>query len=234
MIVPSMPFKDIFEAISEDSEKVKYRIEKVCPKAVKELKKSKSFPAWYIDEYTPGSNNKYVNFYIVRHPDQIETPNVITFLVLFDKNNHRFVIRNMMMGYRHTPESDVVALPTIHIITSHFLKQYNTRFLHNMSLTANEIAGLFLERNNLLVPLKMNEGINRNYKQYDHNEQGIRVRDGFCFTRSCLEGKDTFEAIGIIYATYMNETEMENSQTDAINKESEEVLRKFFESISDN
>ena len=29
MIVPSMPFKDIFDAISEDSEKVKYRIEKV-------------------------------------------------------------------------------------------------------------------------------------------------------------------------------------------------------------
>lgn len=233
MIVPSMPFKDIFDAISEDSEKVKYRIEKVCPKVVKEFKKSKSYPTWYIDEYTPASNNKYVNFYIVRRPDQIEMPIVISFLVLFGKNNQRYVIRSMMMGYRHTPESDVVDLPSIHIITSHFLKQYNIRFLHNENLTANEIAGLFFERNNLLVPLKNNEGINRNYKQYDHNENGIRVRDGFCFTRSCLEGKETVEAIGLIYATYMNEAGMEESQRNAINSETEVVLKKFFDSISD-
>ena len=127
-------------------------------------------------------------------------------------------------------------LPQVHIYTSHFFKRYNERFLHNEKLSANEIAGIYFARNPKPTPLNMNENINTNYKQYgEFNEIGVRVNDGFCFTRTaldCEKGVDPADkvlAMGLIYTTFMNELAMTESQRDAINKEHIETLERCYE-----
>ena len=83
------------------------------------------------------------------------------------------------------------------------------------------------------------------YLDGEYNMYGIRVRDGFCFTKTsiegkesedCIDGHDKVEAMRIVYTTYMNESGMSNTQRAAIEKEHFEVLKRYmseFMGISD-
>lgn len=228
MILPSMSFKEMHDGLMADSKKVQIRIDKIYPKVVRQFKKSRSFPVSYIDEYRiPATNNQYIIFYYAANYTEADRPHYVHFFVLFS-DKQRFVIRRMSMGYKHTPNSEMVMLPQIHAYTSHFFQRYNERFLHKESLTANEIAGLFFVRNPKLMPIMLNENVNRNYKEHgSHNDRGMRVRDGFCFTQTAIEGKesedgirenDIVDAMVIIYTTFVNEFDMTDTQRIAINK----------------
>ena len=93
------------------------------------------------------------------------------------------------------------------------------------------------------MPINLNEEINRNYKKYgEQNFQGIRVRDGFCFTDTSIDGtfdekgdrsKDQIDAMRIIYTTFYNESEMKDTQRAAIEKEAQEVLDRCLREIGD-
>ena len=51
------------------------------------------------------------------------------------------------------------------------------------------IACLYFGRNREMIPIKVSEEINRNYDKYGFGgRQAFRVKDGFCFTRSTVEG----------------------------------------------
>lgn len=223
-----MSFKEMHNGLVTDSKKVQIRIDKTYPKVVRQFKKSHSFPVSYIDEYKiPATNNQYIIFYYAANPTEAERPRYAPFCVLFS-GKQRFVIRGMSMGYRHTPNSEMVMLPQIHAYTSHFFQRYNERFIHKNSMTANEIAGMFFVRNPEVMPIMLNEDVNRNYKEHgSHNDRGIRVRDGFCFTQTAIEGKeseggirenDIVDAMAIIYTTFVNEYDMTDTQRAAINK----------------
>lgn len=223
-----MSFKEMHNGLVADSKKVQIRIDKTYPKVVRQFKKSRSFPVSYIDEYRiPATNNQYVIFYYAANYIEADKPHYEPFFVLFS-DKQRFVIRGMSMGYKHTPNSEMVMLPQIHAYTSHFFQRYNERFLHKDSLTANETAGLFFVRNPQLMPIMLNEDVNRNYKEHgSHNDRGMRVRDGFCFTQTAIEGKesedgirenDIVDAMAIIYTTFVNESDMTDTQRFAINK----------------
>ena len=79
-----------------------------------------------------------------------------------------------------------------------------------------------------LVIDTLNEDVNRNYKEYgSHNDRGMRGRDGFCFTQTAIEGKesedgirenDIVDAMAIIYTTFVNESDMTDTQRITINK----------------
>lgn len=230
MLLGTMSYKEFFDELMEDAPKVKYKLDSLIPKAQKSLSKEKSYTAWRLYDYTiPSTNNTHYFFYYL-NGDIITTT---TFFVLFH-NNHRFVIQGMKMGYKHTPESEPILLPIISIYTSHFFKRYNERFLHNNQLTANEIAGIYFTRNEMPLPVNLNEDINRNFKKHgEQNFQGVRVKDGFCFTDSSIDGdfdpdgnrsKDNIDAMRIIYTTFVNEYDMTETQRAAINKECKEVL----------
>ncbi|SEE30208.1 hypothetical protein [Prevotella sp. lc2012] len=224
-----MTWKEMYDGLEDDAQKVQIRIDKSYPKAVKAFKKSRTFPAWYIDEYKiPATNNQYIIFYYAENAAEVEKPHNSSFCFVFS-GKQRYVIRGMQMEYQHTPKCETIMLPQIHAYTSHFFQRYNERFLHKDNLSPNEIAGLFFVRNPFPIPIMLNEDVNKNYKKHgEHNDRGMRVPDGFCFTRTAIEGcesedgiheHDKVDAMLILYTTFMNESDMSDSQRDAINKE---------------
>ena len=145
------------------------------------------------------------------------------------------------MGYQHTPKCETIMLPQIHAYTSHFFQRYNERFLHKENLSPNEIAGLFFVRNPFPMPIMLNEDVNKNYKEHgEHNDRGMCVSYGFCFTQTAIEGcesedgireHDKVDAMLILYTTFMNEYDMSDTQRTAINKEHFETWKRCMEEL---
>ncbi len=229
MLLLTMTYKEMYDHLANDLKKVQIREEYLRPKAIREFKRERKFPSWKQYEYTiPATNNKYIIFFYVESRTCIEKPVVDSFSIVFD-NNKRFVLQWVAGGYKHTEKSPISIIRQIHVYTSHFLERYNERFLKDKSLNANDIACRYLSRNKERIPITMNEEINKRLKKYgDGAKYGFRVRDGFCFAQSEVEGvmsedgdrhKDKVDAMLILYATFMNESEMAPTQLSAINKE---------------
>ena len=242
MILPSMTWKEMYDGLATDARKVQIRIEKLYPKAVKIFKKTRTFPTWYIDEYIiPATNNQYIIFYYAGNASEVEKPRYSSFSFVF-VGNHRYIIRGMQMGYQHTPKCETIMLPQIHAYTSHFFQRYNERFLHKDKMSSNEIAGMFFIRNPFPMPIMLNEEVNKNYKEHgDHNDRGMRVQDGFCFTQTAIDGEESKDGIRehdrvdvmlILYTTFMNEYDMSDSQIAAINKEHFETWKRCMDELS--
>lgn len=235
MIVESMSYLEAYNQIESDLPRVKFRAEKLLPRVIKDLGKTRDFPKYHIEEYThPETKNNYRIFYYIGNARE----NVIykMFYVTFYENSH-WVIRTDMGEYHHTEKSCGVKLPILHMYRHHFLEQYNKRCLHLNNVSDDVIAGHFIARNEKYIQIPMNEEINRNYKKYgDANKYGIRVRDGFCFLNTLIEGEesedgidehDRVDAMRIVYATYMNESGMSDTQKTGIERGHYEVLERF-------
>lgn len=224
-----MTYKEMYNHLAEDLSKVKIKEDYLRPKAIREFKKERRFPAWRWYEYTiPATQNKYIIFFYAESRALIEKPQVDFFTVVFD-NKKRFVIQWGANGYKHTEDSPLSLIRQIHAYSSHFLERYNERILKDKSLNANDVACRFLSRNTIKMPITMNEEINKRLEQYgDGAKYGYRVRDGFCFAQSVIDGisskdgdrrKDKVDAMFILYTTFMNESDMADTQLKAINKE---------------
>lgn len=224
-----MSCKELFDHLFKDLDKIQYRINYYRPKAIKEFKKTIAFPAWIMYDYTiPNNNNNYVIFYYAKSRDEILNPEASYFCTTFN-NNQRLIIRTIVGGYKHTPNTPTKAIRTIHIFTSHFLQRYRERFLKDSKLTSNETACRFFSRNLYLMPIDINEEINKHISKYGEGaNKGYRVNDGICFTRSFLEGefygddlqdKDRVDALVAVFTTFMVESDMHENQRSAIFKE---------------
>ncbi len=244
MIVDSMSYLEAFNQIESDLSKVEIWAEKFLPKVAKEFGKTGAFPKYHIEKYIQlKTKNEYRIFYYAGNARE-KVIYKLFYVTYYE--NHRLVIRTERCEYQHTEKSPKVVLPIIHIYLPHFLERYNERFLHLGDVSDDVIAGHFIARNELFCQIPLNEDINRNYQDYgEYNMYGIRVRDGFCFTKTSIEGKesedcidehDKVEAMRIVYTTYMNESGMSNTQRAAIEKEHFEVLKRYmseFMGISD-
>lgn len=239
MIIPSMTYKEMYDNLAADKYKVDIKKEYLRPKAVKAFKSASTFPAWAIFDYKiPATNNQYVIFFYAENRVAIDKPMCGSFCLLFDKYQ-RLILTWGASGYKHTPNRPMIGIRHINAYTSHFFQRYNERILKDNSLTYNEIACRYLSRNTDAMPIQMNEGINRNHKQYgDNGQQAFRVRDGICFTHSAIEGvmnedgdreKDEIDSICVIHMTFMNESEMANGQRKAIENEHMQQWAKSFE-----
>lgn len=226
MILPTMTYKEMYDHLSADKQKVDIRKEYFMPKAVRAFKKKTKFPAWEIYEYTvPATNNKYVIYFYAESRLQAGKPEAGSFSIVYNGKN-RFIVKWGAGPYKHTPDSDMMAVRQIHAYTPHFMQRYTERFLKDETLTANEVAARYLSRNTIAMPLQQNDGINRNHEKYGEKGQyAFRVRDGVCFSYSLVDGipsedgdrhKDQIEALYICYTTFMNESGMQESQRMAI------------------
>jgi hypothetical protein len=223
----------MYDHLAADLEKVNYKLDYYLTKAVKELRKVRQFPIWKWYEYkVPCSNNKYILYYYAENPSQIENPNKSFFVDMFFEKQ-RYVVKMVTGGYNHTPSSPMKLVRQIHAYTSHFLHRYNERFLKDDTLSSNDIACRFLSRNKDIMPITINEEINKNIEEYGEGaKQGFRVHDGICFTQSRLEGlfneddreNDVVDAMLFVYTTFMSEYQMTNNQRYAIDKEHMEKL----------
>ena len=233
-----MSYRDIYSALEEDLPKVRYRAEYMMPKIIKDLKQERNFPALRTVNYTvPESENPYIICFYAEFPINSLKPACSHFYHSVDEN-HRYLFRTCVGKYI-TPEGDVVNLKQVHSFSPHFLEQYNKRFHKSRSLSLEEIASIFMCRNKLLTPSRMNEKINRNYKSHgEFNTYAYEVRDGICFARTKLEKaldengvfvKDDDGILAIIFTTYMNESGMSDEQLKAI----EEEQNKMFNTIDE-
>lgn len=237
MVTSSMTYKEMYDHLAADLEKVNYKLDYYLPKAVKEFRNARHFPVWKWYEYkVPSSNNKYILFYFAEDLSQIENPNKNFFVDMFFEKQ-RYVVKWGAGCYNHTPNCPMKLIRQIHAYTSHFLHRYNERFLKDDTLSSNDIACRYLSRNKDIMPIKINEEINNNIEEYGEGaKQGFRVHDGICFTQSRLEGlfneedreNDVVDAMLFVYTTFVSEYQMTDSQRSAIDKEHIEKLMQSY------
>lgn len=228
----------MYNHLSSDFHKIEYRKKYFLPKAIKEFRMAKKFPVWKWYKYTaPSTNNSYVIFYYAENANCIESPKEDFFAHLhFDRQ--QFVVKLGISAYHYTPNTPLKPIRILHVYTSHFLHRYNERFLKDESLSVNDIACQYLSRNDIAIPIEINEKINAHIRDYgEGGKQGFRVRDGFCFTRSGIESefyddenkdKDRVNTMVIVYTTFIPEKKMTDSQRFAIEREHLEKWKDFY------
>jgi len=241
MIVEGMSYLEAYNQIESDLPKVEKWAEKYIPKVTKAFGKGRKFPQYHIEKYTHViTKNEYRIFYYLGNAK--EKVNYVIFFVTF-YNNERLVIRTDIYRYKHTPKSREVLLPIINIYLTHFIKRYNERCLHLENVSDDVIAGYFFARNELSWQIPLNENIKRNFQKYGcSNEFGMRVKDGFCFVSTMIEGKQSddsikennrVDAMRLVYTTFMKESDMSDTQRAAIEKEHIETLKECMNEFRD-
>lgn len=231
MLLPTMTYKEMYDNLSKDLKKVKIREDYFLPKAIKEFKKERRFPAWRWYEYTvPASQNKYIIFFYVESRAFIEKPEIGNYCVVFDNKNNRFVIKWGACGYNHTKDGPLMLLRQIQVYTSHFLIDIK-----------NDVVCRYLSRNKEVMPIEMNNEINRHLDQYGAGAKyGFRVRDGFCFALLDLQvmqskdgdcEKDKPQAMYVVYKTFMNEADMADTQLSAIDKSHYDAWLRYIQTL---
>lgn len=242
MLLPTMTYKEMYDNLSKDLKKVKIREDYFLPKAIKEFKKERRFPAWRWYEYTvPASQNKYIIFFYVESRAFIEKPEIGNYCVVFDNKNNRFVIKWGACGYNHTKDGPLMLLRQIQVYTSHFFDRYKERCLKDLSLNANDVVCRYLSRNKEVMPIEMNNEINRHLDQYGAGAKyGFRVRNGFCFALLDLQvmqskdgdcEKDKPQAMYVVYKTFMNEANMADTQLSAIDKSHYDAWLRYIQTL---
>ncbi len=208
MIVSNMNLHEVYKNLMEEKGKLEWKRDTLFPKAIKEIRRKKVFPAWVTYDYKlPSSNNQYIIYFLVEQPfGRI----IADFLFVLYDDNTRYIIK-----WTNTK------VPEIHVFTSHFLKRYKERFLGDEELTANDVAVRYFARNNVMKPMMIDERINKRIKKYgEYAAEGFLVRDGFCFKLSGEEKKEDGSVIRIsLFTTFMPTTDMSDTQREAIFEE---------------
>lgn len=229
MIVPSMTYFEMFEHLNADYSKIKVKYLQLEYKAVKELKKSKKFPAFTLFEYTiPATKNSYVVYFYANTQTELERPKVDCYSVVYDSNS-RFVVKWGCSPYRHNREDeDFVQTRMIKAYSSLFFHRYKERVLRGLkSISIDEVACRYFIENPVEFPIELDDEIIKNYKKYgDFAKYGIFVNDGICLIRQGIEvhqNPDTnleiADAIGRVYVTFIDKDTLKPSQKEAIMKE---------------
>lgn len=229
MLLPSMTYRDMYDHLAADKYKVDIRKEYLRPKAVKAFRKTSHFPAWELYEYkVPATNNRYVIYFYAATKASAEHPEVGSFCIVYAGKN-RFVVKWGVSGYQHTPDSKTIGVRQISAYTHHFFQRYKERSLKDESLSDNEAAARYLSRNPIAMPIRQNDGINRNHEKYgEYGRYAFRVRDGICFAHTEAHGvisddgdrhKDKIDTVYVCHTTFMNESGMTDSQRNAIFQE---------------
>ena len=229
MITEFETYKEVYDHLTKDHEKIRYRVDYYLPKAKKEFRKAKTFPAlkWY--EYEcPKSENKYIIFFYVENQKQVDAPKQDYFLDV-KIGNKPIILRWQCDGYKHSAERPIEGVRQILIYTKHFMRRYNQRFLKNKTFDFYDAACRFFARNFEYMPIDITKDINENVEKYgDIGKRAFRARDGMCFAESWLEGlfynngdksKDIIDAIVFVFSTFVPEFQMTEKQRIAIEKE---------------
>lgn len=218
MLLPSMTYKEMYDNLVKDFEKVKIKQEYLLPKAIREFKKEMKFPAWKWYEYTiPSTGNTYIIFFYAETKYDVENPKVDSFCIVFDDSNRRYVFKCSVCHWiSDGRESSIIR--EIRVYTSHFFDRYKERWFKDTSLTSNETACRYFSRNEEgRMPIEMNEDINRHLEKYGEGARySCRVRDGVCFVmtdQQLVKSEDGDRPIAqfVFYRTFISRSEMAES-----------------------
>ena len=224
MIVPSMTNLEVYNELVADFPKLKIWAEKLMAKVVKEFRKVRKFPAWqYYDYIHQESKNKYLISFYAASAKASEKPEVDYFGVTSD-NSGRIIMRWNTWLYRKEDSADFIGTRAISYYCGHFFSRYRERVWPNVEMSANELVCRYFTRNKKVVPIKLNEDIQRRYKEYGEFAQyGMQVTDGICFTRQGCEGnestvcnRDSNFIAAVWYFTIVSNSLLTEKQTEAI------------------
>ena len=105
MILPSMTYKEMYDHLAADKQKVDIKKDYLLHKAIKNLKKASRFPAWELYEYKiPASNNQYIIYFYAESRTRADKPEVSSYCILYN-GKQKLVIKWGAGGYKHTPVS---------------------------------------------------------------------------------------------------------------------------------
>ena len=236
MIVPSMTNLEVYNELVTDLPKLKIRANMLMAKVVKEFRKMREFPAWQCHEYThQESKNKYLISFYAASIKTAEKP-IVDYMGVTSDRSGRVIIKWETWLYRKDNSSDFIDVRAISYYCGHFFSRYRERVWPNKDIPANELVCRYFTRNKKFVPIKLNENIQRRYKEYgDLAQYGMQVADGLCFTNQGCEGDESTignqneNFISVVwYYTIVSNNLLTERQTDAIAVEGEDFIRSHY------
>ena len=208
MILSSMTYKEMFTAIKEDMHKLKIRIDKTYPKAIRFFKHAKSFPTWFIDDYTiPSTNNQYIIFFYAGNIGEIEKPHYKTFSVFFQRYNERCLLN---FNRENLSPNEIAGLFFVRNPGPHIPIMLNDEVNRNYKKY-----GDYNDRG-----MRVNDGFCFTQTTIDGKPSSDGIRE-----------HDKVDAMLIIYTTFMCESDMSETQITAINKEHIETYKRCMEAL---
>lgn len=237
MIVQSMPNIDIYNEMSRDEEKLDIKARSLEEKVLENFKKARKYPAWAGYEYThQTSHNKYlISFYAESATAKLD----IKFLAFVNDNEgNRIVIQKGCWPITLKDSKDSIASRFIGYYSPHFFSRYRERIWGRKEMTYNELIGRFFARNQSAIPIKVDERVQRRYKDYgEFADIAFKVKDGMCFIKTWGEGDPESicspegDFITVVeYYTLVPESMMSDIQNAAI----EEQKEAFIEGLINN
>lgn len=236
MIVPSMTYLEMYNELVADLPKLKIRANTLMGKVVKVFRKTHRYPAWLCYDYThQESRNKYLISFYAASVKQIENP-VVDYIGVTSDKNGRVIIKWENWLYHKDNETDFIGTRAISFYCGHFFSRYRERVWPTVEMSAEELICRYFSRNKRVVPIRLNEDIQRRYKEYGELAQyGMLVADGICFTKQGCEGDEStvgdqngnFIAV-VWYYTIVDKGLLTERQTGAIEVEGKEFIRSHF------
>lgn len=216
MVIPTMTFYEMYEELASDRPKIEYKRQQLIPKAVKKFRKTLRFPAWELFE------NPEFNYFSIINVD-----------------SRRFVLKWGCSPYKHTESDSMVWTRRIDAYSTHFFSRYRERVFKNTELGLNEVICRYFTRNKIALLIELNEDIKKNYQKYGGAaHRAMKVSDGLCFIRTSVEclvdlntQKETAEALGFVYVTFVDDNTLTNSQNEATFMEGIRSSQKIFKDL---
>lgn len=229
----------ICDALFSDLPKLKIKAGSLATNLAKQCKKEKKFPVYKWEEYThQQSHNRYFICLCVPSANLIDKPE-INYVCIVEDDKELAFLNWGCWAFKKTGSIMSIATRYLGIYTVHFFQRYRERYWKDPQMSQNEALCRFFTRNKRIVPLEMNEDIQRNYKEYgDYGGYGMQVHDGTCLIQSWSEGdpesigKDNCDFITIvIYKTFVNNGMMSDTQNKAIKKEGNRYLSELYKEM---
>lgn len=235
MIVQSMPNIDIYNEMSRDEEKLKIKARSLEDKVRDSFRKNRRYPAWAGYEYVhQTSHNKYlISFYVESATAKLD----IKFLGLVnDDEGNRIVIQKGCWPITLKDSKETVASRFIGYYSPHFFSRYRERIWGGKEMTYGELIGRYFARNQEAIPIKVDERVQRKYKDYgEFANVAFKVKDGMCFIKTWSEGDPESicnrdgDFISVVeYYTLVPESMMSDIQNSAIDEQKEVFIEKLF------
>lgn len=230
---------EIWKALSADRDKLRIRAESLIPKVAKKFKKERRFPAWTWEEYEhQDSRNKYLIMFHSPTSATADNP-IVKVLAFIQDGRHKIVIQWGYWQYRKHGSLQVQGVPYIGYFSSHFFSRYRERIWKDSKMPYQELLCRYFFRNELTIPIELNEDIQRKYKEYGElAAYAFQVHDGTCFIRQWNEGdelsigKEDSDHIAVaLYYTFVNNCMMTETQNKAIVKEGTKYISDYYRKL---
>ena len=233
-----MTHREIYDALIADRDKLQIKAKTLMPKMVKQFKKEGRYPAWKWAEYThQSSQNKFLIIYYVPSADLVDNPNV-SWIAFMEEDKQRVIIQWGCWPYRRFGSMDVIMVRAISLFCPHFFQRYRERVWNNSDMPYYDLLCRYFSRNKSAIPLRLNEDIQRNYKQYGEYSYSFQQVDGICFVEHGMEGDemtigtpndDTIEIT--LYYTIVTNAIMKENQKKALEKGGKEYVFNHYKSL---